>query len=149
MAERTYRDLEAAGYSRSRVRDKAAKSHHGTRNLLLDPVALEILTDTNAKVGSPRCTCSPAAPADPCGRTTSPAGSTHSPSPPGSAPIGPHQIWHLLASSLLDAGYGIHEVAERLGHDPGTLMRYYIRVNATRGREATAHIAGPMSTTRS
>jgi len=43
MAERTYRDLEAAGYSRSRVRDKAAKSHHGTRNLLLDPVALEIL----------------------------------------------------------------------------------------------------------
>jgi integrase len=33
-------------------------------------------------------------------------------------PIGPHQIRHLLASSLLDAGYGIHEVAERLGHDP-------------------------------
>lgn len=41
----------------------------------------------------------------------------------GVRPIGPHQIRHLLASSLLDAGYGIHEVAERLGHDPATLMR--------------------------
>jgi integrase len=35
----------------------------------------------------------------------------------------------LIASSLLDAGYGVHEVAERLGHDPATLMRYYTRVN--------------------
>lgn len=37
--------------------------------------------------------------------------------------IGPHQIRHLLASTLLDSGYGITELAERLGHDPGTLMR--------------------------
>ncbi|MET7427202.1 tyrosine-type recombinase/integrase [Dactylosporangium sp. NPDC005555] len=55
--------------------------------------------------------------------------------------IGPHQIRHLLASTLLDDGYNIHEVAERLGHDPGTLMRYYTRVNATRRRQATGYIA--------
>ena len=63
----------------------------------------------------------------------------------GVRPIGPHQIRHLLASSLLDGGYGIHEVAERLGHDPGTLMRYYSRVNAQRRRQATDHIAELMS----
>jgi hypothetical protein len=57
----------------------------------------------------------------------------------GVRPIGPHQIRHLLASSLLDAGYGITEVAERLGHDPATLMRYYSRVNATRRRQAADH----------
>lgn len=70
------------------------------------------------------------------------AGSISSPSPPGSARSDPHQIRHLLASTLLDAGYGIHEVAERLGDDPGTLMRYYTRVNAARRRQATDHIAG-------
>ena len=63
----------------------------------------------------------------------------------GVRPIGPHQIRHLLASSLLDGGYGIHEVAERLGHDPGTLMPYYSRVNAQRRRQATDHIAELMS----
>jgi integrase len=59
----------------------------------------------------------------------------------GVRPIGPHQVRHLLVSSLLDDGYGIHEVAERLGHDPGTLMRYYTRVSAARRRQATLHIA--------
>jgi integrase len=39
-------------------------------------------------------------------------------------PIGPHQIRHLVASTLLDAGYGVHEVAERLGHDQSILMLY-------------------------
>lgn len=59
----------------------------------------------------------------------------------GVRPIGPHQVRHLIASTLLDDGYGIHEVAERLGHDAGTLMRYYARVSATRRREATQHLA--------
>jgi hypothetical protein len=45
---------------------------------------------------------------------------------------------------LLDAGYGIHEVAERLGDDPGTLMRCYTRVNAARRRQAADHIAGEL-----
>jgi hypothetical protein len=41
-------------------------------------------------------------------------------------PIDPHQIRHLIASTLLDAGYGVHEAAERLGHDlshPDALLR--------------------------
>ena len=59
----------------------------------------------------------------------------------GVRPLGPHQIRHLIASNLLDAGFGIHEVAERLGHDPATLMRYYTRVNANRRMQATNHIA--------
>lgn len=41
----------------------------------------------------------------------------------------------LAARCLLDNGYGIHEVAERLGYDPGALMRYYTRVNAIRRRQ--------------
>jgi integrase len=48
----------------------------------------------------------------------------------------------LLASTLLDAAYGIHEVAERLGHDPGTLMRYYTRVKRRPPRQATGYITG-------
>lgn len=60
-------------------------------------------------------------------------------------PIGPHQIRHLIASSLLDAGYGVHEVAERLGHDPATLMRYYTRVNAARRSQGTDRIAELMT----
>ena len=60
-------------------------------------------------------------------------------------PIGPHQIRHLIASTLPDAGYGVHEVAERLGHDPATLMRYYTRVNATRRLQATDRIAELMT----
>ncbi|GAA5179615.1 hypothetical protein GCM10023322_10120 [Rugosimonospora acidiphila] len=58
----------------------------------------------------------------------------------GVRPIGPHQVRQLLASDLLDTGYGIPEVAERLGHDPGTLMRYYSRVNVVRRRQAADHI---------
>ncbi|MFC7535553.1 tyrosine-type recombinase/integrase [Actinoplanes sp. GCM10030250] len=56
-------------------------------------------------------------------------------------PLGPHQIRHMLASTSLDTGYGIHEVAERLGHDPATLMRYYAKVSATRRRQASDRIA--------
>ncbi|MEU7874544.1 tyrosine-type recombinase/integrase [Dactylosporangium sp. NPDC049140] len=56
-------------------------------------------------------------------------------------PIGPHQIRHLLASNLLDLGYGIPEVAERLGHDPATLMRYYTRINAHRRQQAAYDLA--------
>jgi integrase len=62
----------------------------------------------------------------------------------GGGPMGVG-IRHLLASSLLDAGYGIAEVAERLGHDPATLMRYYSRVNAARRRQAADHIADLVS----
>jgi hypothetical protein len=45
----------------------------------------------------------------------------------------------------LDTGYGIPEVAERLGHDLGTLMRYYSRVNAALRRHAADRVADLIS----
>ncbi|GAA1403272.1 hypothetical protein GCM10009662_29350 [Catellatospora coxensis] len=52
----------------------------------------------------------------------------------------------MLGPSLRDSGYGVHEVAERLGHDPARFMRYYTRVNAVRRRraadDAAALVAG-------
>jgi integrase len=126
----------------SRIREKPPKSHNSTRTLLLDPMTLKILTGAKAN----RATT--ASPYMFTGRTGQPLRPDNVTSrfnqlatAAGVRPIGPHQIRHLLASTLLDAGYGIHEVAERLGHDPGTLMRYYTRVNATRRRQATNHIA--------
>jgi hypothetical protein len=41
----------------------------------------------------------------------------------------------------LTPAYSIREVAERLGHDPATLLRYYSRVNAVRRRQAAHQIA--------
>jgi integrase len=127
-----------------RVRDKPPKSHNGTRSLPLDSATLRILTDarTNPKAALVSRymftgrTGQPLRPDNLTGRFNQLAAAA------GVRPIGPHQVRHLPASTLLDDGYGIHEVAERLGHDPGTLMRNYTRVNATRRRQATDHIAG-------
>jgi len=126
----------------SRIREKPPKSHHGIRTLLLDPVTLKTLTMAKAaKTGAEGRymftgrTGQPMRPDNVSSRFNQLAVDA------GVRPIGPHQIRHLIASNLLDAGYGIHEVAERLGHDPGTLMRYYTRVNATRRRQASVHIA--------
>jgi integrase len=125
----------------SQVREKPPKSHHSTRTLLLDPVTLKILTDATVQSAA-------ASPYLFTGRSGQPLRPDNVTSrfnklarAAGVPPIGPHQIRHLLASSLLDAGYGIHDVAERLGHDPATLMRYYTRINAARRRQATEYIA--------
>jgi integrase len=127
----------------SQVRDKPPKSHNGTRSLLLDPDTLNLLSNAQAmkaRAGSGYMflgrTGLPLRPDNVTGRFNQLAAAA------GVRPIGPHQVRHLLASTLLDDGYGIHEVAERLGHDPATLMRYYTRVNANRRRQATDHIAG-------
>ena len=63
--------------------------------------------------------CSPVGPTCRCGRTTSPTiqpvvGGRGCAPDRGNAPIR-----HMLVSSLLDSGYGVHEVAERLGPRPG------------------------------
>jgi integrase len=130
----------------SQVREKPPKSHNGTRTVLLDAVTVTTLTDAKASLVSRYMftgrTGQPLRPDSLTSRFNQLAAGA------GVRPIGPHQIRHLLASSLLDAGYGIHEVAERLGHDPGTLMRYYTRVSAARRRQATGHIAGLMCTVR-
>ncbi|WBB89838.1 site-specific integrase [Verrucosispora sp. WMMC514] len=123
----------------SRVRDKPPKSHNSTRTLILDPATLKTLTATTVTAGSRYMftgrTGQPLRPDNVTSRFN------HLATRAGVRPIGPHQIRHLLACTYLDAGYGIHEVAERLGHDPGTLMRYYTRINATRRQQATEHIA--------
>ncbi|GAA1834551.1 hypothetical protein GCM10009682_61100 [Luedemannella flava] len=121
------------------VRDKPPKSHNCTRTLPLDPITLKALSEMNAGAGSAYVftgrTGQPLRPDNVTSRFNQLARAA------GVRPLGPHQIRHLLASNLLDTGYGIHEVAERLGHDPGTLMRYYTRVNADRRRQASDHIA--------
>jgi integrase len=128
----------------SRVREKPPKSHNGTRSLLLDPVTLQTLTDVRPRSRAAQVSGymftgrggQPLRPDNVTSRFNQLAVAA------GVRPIGPHQIRHLLASSLLNCGYGIPEVAERLGHDPATLMRYYARVNAARRRQAADHIVG-------
>ncbi|WP_412542980.1 tyrosine-type recombinase/integrase [Longispora sp. K20-0274] len=63
----------------------------------------------------------------------------------GIRPLGPHQLRHLLASTLIVKGYGIHEVAERLGHDAATLMKYYAKVDTARRIQAAEDAATLMS----
>jgi integrase len=123
----------------SRIRVKPPKSHNGVRTLVLDPVTLGVLTET---AGGPASrylftgrSRQPMRPDNLTDRFNQLAIAAKV------RAIGPHQIRHLIASCMLEAGYGIHEVAERLGHDPATLMRYYTRVNATRLRQADDQIA--------
>jgi integrase len=129
----------------SKVRVKPPKSHNGVRTLVLDPETLKILTEAGEKRGSVSRylftgrTGLPLRPDNVTDRFNQLAVAA------GVRPLGPHQIRHLIASSLLDAGYGLHEVAERLGHDSGTLMRYYTRVNASRRRQASEQIAELMT----
>jgi integrase len=127
----------------SRVRVKPPKSHNGVRTLVLDPVTLDLLGPLTA--GPPSRYMF----AGRTGRPIRPNNLTDRFNQLAVAaqvrPIGPHQIRHLIASSLLDAGYGVHEVAERLGHDPATLMRYYTRVSAARRLQATDRIAELMT----
>jgi integrase len=129
----------------SKVRVKPPKSHTGVRTLVLDPETVKILTEAGEMRGSASRylftgrTGLPLRPDNVTDRFNQLAVAA------GIRPLGPHQIRHLIASSLLDAGYGLHEVAERLGHDPGTLMRYYTRVNASRRRQASEQIAELMT----
>jgi integrase len=128
---------------RLRVREKPPKSHNGTRSLLLNSVTLQALTGFRPRPRAARVSGhmfagrggQPLRPDDVTSRFNQLAVAA------GVRPIGPHKIRHLLASTLLDIGYGIPEVAERLGHDPATLMRYYSRVNAARRRQAADQIA--------
>lgn len=124
----------------SRVRVKPPKSPNGFRTLILDDDTLKGLTG-----GATSCRASWYLFTGRTGRHLRPDNVTGRFNQIAVAasvrPLGPHQIRHLIASNLLDAGFGIHEVAERLGHDPATLMRYYTRVSATRRLQATNHIA--------
>ena len=122
---------------------KPPKSHNGVRTLVLDPVTLDLLGPVAAGPASRYLfagrTGQPIRPDNLTDRFNQLAEAARV------RPIGPHQIRHLIASMLLDAGYGVHEVAERLGHDPATLMRYYTRVSAARRLQATDRIAELMT----
>jgi integrase len=122
----------------SRLRVKPPKSHNGLRALKLDPLTSEQLAEwatgpTSRYLFTGR-TGEPMRPDNLTDRFNDLAVAA------GVRPLGPHQVRRLVASNLLDAGYGIHEVAERLGHDAATLMRYYTRVNATRRLQAAHEI---------
>ncbi|MEU0563162.1 site-specific integrase [Dactylosporangium sp. NPDC006015] len=128
----------------SRVREKPPKSHNGVRSLALDPMTLAVLNDVRPR--AKKSLVSGYMFTGRQGQPLRPDNVTHRFNQlavaAGVRPLGPHQIRHLVASNLLDLGYGIAEVAERLGHDPATLMRYYSRVNACRRRQAADDIAG-------
>jgi integrase len=144
LATLTVRRQRVVEEPTSRVREKPPKSHNGTRSLLLDAVTLRALIDNRPRARAAQASGhmftgrggQPLRPDYVTGRFNQLAVAA------GVRPIGPHQIRHLLASSLLNCGYGIPEIAERLGHDPATLMRYYSRVNAARRRQAADHIVG-------
>jgi len=122
----------------SRVREKPPKSHNGNRSLVLDPATLTTLNGIRPRAKKTLVTGSMFTGRH--GQPLRPDNVTHRFNQlavaAGIRPIGPNQIRHLVASNLLDLGHGIAEVAERLGHDPATLMRYYTRVSATRRRQA-------------
>jgi integrase len=124
----------------SRIRVKAPKSPNGLRTLVLDEDTLEGLTGGATSGGASRYLFTGRT-----GRHLRPDNVTgrfnHIAVAAGVRPLGPHQLRHLIASNLLDAGLGIHEVAERLGHDPATLMRYYTA--SARGRGASWSRSGP------
>ncbi|WP_245571198.1 tyrosine-type recombinase/integrase [Catelliglobosispora koreensis] len=121
-----------------RIVEKPPKSHNGRRTIAVDDETVELLRkaslDSQSVYVFTGRTGMPLRPDNVTGQFNKIAKRA------GVRPLGPHQLRHLLASSLLDLGYGIHEVAERLGHDPATLMKYYTRVNAERriqaGRDA-------------
>lgn len=121
------------------VVEKLPKSHNGIRTIALDLTTLALLRTAEAGsllpyvfVGRTRRPLRPDNVTDLFNKTATRL---------GLPPLGPHQLRHLLASRLLDAGYSVHEVAERLGHDPGTLMRYYARVSANRRSQAAQDAA--------
>jgi integrase len=126
------------------VREKPPKSHNGTRSLVVDPATLAVLTDSRPRSGKVLAFGYMFSGRQ--GQPLRPDNVTHRFNQlavaAGVRPLGPHQIRHVVASNLLDLGYGIAEVAERLGHDPATLMRYYSRVNAGRRRQAADDLAG-------
>jgi integrase len=128
----------------SRVREKPPKSHNGTRSLALDPATLTVVTGARPRERRKAVVSGymftgrqgqPLRPDNVTDRFNQLAVAA------GVRPLGPHQIRHLVASNLLDLGYGIAEVAERLGHDPATLMRYYSRINAGRRRQSADDLA--------
>jgi integrase len=95
------------------VREKPPKSHNSVRSLVPDLVTVATLTDTRPRARAARVSGymftgrwgQPLRPDNVSSRFNRLAVGA------GVRPIGPHQIRHLLASSPLDAGYGITEVA--------------------------------------
>ncbi|MEU4563625.1 site-specific integrase [Actinoplanes sp. NPDC023936] len=130
----------------SRLRVKPPKSYNGLRVLKLDPITTEQLADRAAGQGTRYLftgrTDEPMRPDSLTDRFNDPAIAA------GVRPLGPHQVRHLIASNLLDAGYGIHEVAERLGNDAATLMRYYAQVGAAQRLQAGPGASGVRSQQR-
>jgi len=113
-----------------RVREKRPKSPNSVRTIVLDVQTLRTLEAERATACSPYMftgrTGLPLQPDNLTDRFNKLAVAA------GVRPLGPHQIRHLLVGSLLDRGFSLHEIAERLGHAAATLLRSYARVHAQR-----------------
>jgi len=127
----------------SRVREKRPKSPNSVRTVVLDTETIRVLASARSRSCSPYMftgrTGLPLRPDNLTGRFNQLAGGA------GVRPLGPHQIRHMLVASLLDRGFSLHEIAERLGHDPATLLRFYARVHAGRRAGLADTAAGLMT----
>lgn len=63
--------------------------------------------------------------------------------------VRPHQLRHAFGSNLADAGSGLDEIAELLGHASMSSSQVYLHPDPTRLREAIDRVPSPRELTRS
>ena len=57
--------------------------------------------------------------------------------------VRPHQLRHAFGSNLADAGSGLDEIAELLGHATMSSSQVYLHPDPTRLREAIDRVPSP------
>ena len=62
-------------------------------------------------------------------------------------PIRPHQLRHAFGSNLADAGGGLDEIAELLGHASMSSSQVYLHPDPGRLREAVERVPSPRGLT--
>jgi site-specific recombinase XerD len=63
------------------------------------------------------------------------------------APIRPHQLRHAFGSNVADAGGGLDEIAELLGHTSVSSSQVYLHPDPARLREAVERVPSPRELT--
>ena len=62
-------------------------------------------------------------------------------------PVRPHQLRHAFGSNLADAGGGLDEIAELLGHASMSSSQVYLHPDPARLREAVERVPSPRELT--